>query len=74
MSIAVVPFQVFASVGGLSLLAEHLPVLYPEVSKVSYLSEETSCKGSVNAGTSTLMGHDWVTLESADDLYDVSTS
>ena len=30
--------QVFASVGGLSLLAEHLPVLYPEVSKRSHSS------------------------------------
>lgn len=31
--------QVFASVGGLALLAEHLPLLYPEVSRQSILQE-----------------------------------
>ena len=64
--------QVFASVGGLSLLAEHLPILYPEVSRVNYAGEESAARGSVNAGTSTMTGHDWITVESPDDLYDVS--
>ncbi|XP_062579414.1 baculoviral IAP repeat-containing protein 6-like [Saccostrea cucullata] len=31
--------QVFASVGGLALLAEHLPLLYPEVSRQSIMQE-----------------------------------
>lgn len=31
--------QVFASVGGLALLAEHLPLLYPEVSRQSVMQE-----------------------------------
>ena len=72
--------QVFARVGGLSLLAEHLNVLYPDVTRVGVLGDDIAYRtggaggggGSANAGTSTMMGADWVTVESPDDLYDVS--
>lgn len=59
--------QVFSSIGGLALLAEHLPLLYPEFSRQATpaeVSKETAVPGSI--------GHDWVTVESAEDIYEVS--
>ena len=57
--------QVFAGVGGLALLAEHLPLLYPEVTRQVTPLEVTK------ENTSNL-GHDWVNVESAEDIYEVT--
>lgn len=57
----------FGSVGGLALLAEHLPLLFPEISRQSSGVEVVSDTSNVGD-----IGHDWVTVESSDELYDVS--
>ena len=65
------PFQsalhVFAGVGGLALLAEHLPLLYPEITRQVTPPEVTREVGSSSTG----IGHDWVTLEANEDMYEV---
>ena len=58
--------QVFAAVGGLALLAEHLPLMYPEVNRQAPSPEMS--KESTNAPG---LGHDWVTVESSEDMYEV---
>lgn len=58
--------QVFSSIGGLALLAEHLPLLYPEFSRQTTPAEVT--KDSTVPGG---IGHDWVTVESSEDIYEV---
>ncbi|XP_013417535.1 baculoviral IAP repeat-containing protein 6 [Lingula anatina] len=55
--------QVFASVGGLALLAEHLPLLYPEISR-----HVSPTEGNRDASSNSL-GHDWVTIE-GDDIFE----
>ena len=58
--------QVFASVGGLALLAEHLPLLYPEVLR------QVSPPSTANENsTGNALQNDWVTVESAEDIYEV---
>lgn len=59
--------QVFASVGGLALLAEHLPLLYPEITRQAASPEATTDNNNVAD-----IGQDWVTVESSDEFYDVS--
>ena len=59
--------HVFASVGGLALLAEHLPLLYPEITRQVTPPEVTREVGSSSTG----IGHDWVTLEANEDMYEV---
>lgn len=57
--------QVFASVGGLALLAEHLPLLYPDISRQP-LSPADPGNGSGYCKTvsnSADLGQDWVTIE-----------
>ena len=61
--------QVFASVGGLALLAEHLPLLYPEVSR--QVNHPATHAESTNWQSSTL-NDDWVTIESPSEYIDVS--
>lgn len=59
--------QVFASIGGLALLAEHLPLLYPEISRQSGPSEssgETSTSGDLS--------QEWVAVESSEEFYEVA--
>ena len=56
--------QVFASVGGLALLAEHLPLLYPEVSR-----QGISMDGVKDLGSG--VGPDWGTVENTEDIYEV---
>ena len=58
--------QVFASVQGLALLAEHLPLLYPEITRQVGPTESPK---EVNAVTG--LGQDWVTVESAEEIYEV---
>ncbi|ELT93547.1 hypothetical protein CAPTEDRAFT_223860 [Capitella teleta] len=53
--------QVFASVGGLALLARHLPTFYPEVTRQVMPSEGGSKEGNLST--------DWVTVES-EDIYE----
>ena len=60
--------QVFASVGGLALLAEHLPLLYPDITRQG----TTTDVGTADNNNITDLGQDWVTVESSDELYDVS--
>lgn len=57
--------QVFAGVGGLALLAGHLPIYYPEVTR------QVSPVDGGKDGNVGGVGHDWVTVESAEDIYDV---
>ncbi|ESP03095.1 hypothetical protein LOTGIDRAFT_157060, partial [Lottia gigantea] len=57
--------QVFASVGGLALLAEHLPLLYPEITRQASATETVTDNTNGND-----IGLDWVTVESSDELYD----
>lgn len=55
----------FASVGGLALLAEHLPLLYPDISRQP-LSPADPTNGSGYCKTvsnSADLGQDWVTIE-----------
>jgi len=61
---------VFASVGGLALLAEHLPLLYPEISR-QLPSPDNSGQTTPNMTNGT--DNDWVTVDSyADqDFYQV---
>ncbi|XP_014679554.1 PREDICTED: baculoviral IAP repeat-containing protein 6-like, partial [Priapulus caudatus] len=51
--------QVFASVGGLALLAEHLPLLYPEVTQAATMSVAPP-ERAPDLG----IGTDWVKVES----------
>lgn len=65
--------QVFSSVGGLALLAEHLPLLYPEFSRQSTPVDMMRDLGSGAVGLSGstgAIGHDWVTVESAEEIYE----
>ncbi|KAK6180714.1 hypothetical protein SNE40_008714 [Patella caerulea] len=57
--------QIFASVGGLALLAEHLPLLYPEITRQAATTEPVTENNNVAD-----IGLDWVTVESSDELYD----
>ncbi|XP_041353670.1 baculoviral IAP repeat-containing protein 6-like isoform X2 [Gigantopelta aegis] len=57
--------QVFASVGGLALLAEHLPLLYPEITRQASSPEATTENNNIAD-----LGQDWVTVESSDEYYD----
>lgn len=63
--------QVFASVGGLALLAEHLPLLYPEISRHSSQSTPgPSTNGKPSSDSSEFF--DWVTVEPfPEDFYEV---
>ncbi|XP_070181060.1 dual E2 ubiquitin-conjugating enzyme/E3 ubiquitin-protein ligase BIRC6-like isoform X3 [Littorina saxatilis] len=58
--------QVFASVGGLALLAEHLPLLYPDITRQG-TTTDVSTTDNNNVPD---LGQDWVTVESSDELYD----
>ena len=54
--------QIFASVGGLALLAEHLPLLYdPELTRQP-TSQENSTQSSKSV-SNTMGVDDWVTVE-----------
>ena len=66
--------QVFSSVGGLALLAEHLPLLYPNFSRHSSPIDVVRDSANANVGLSSGgvgLGHDWVTVESAEEIYEV---
>ena len=60
--------QVFAGVGGLALLAEHLPLLYPEVSRQVTPPGDANGKDGLGSAGSV---QDWVTMESTEDMYEV---
>ena len=51
----------FASVGGLALLAEHLPVLYSEVSRQPVLPDTMD-----NTAVSDVAQDQWVSVDSSD--------
>ncbi|KAL4237916.1 Baculoviral IAP repeat-containing protein 6 [Mactra antiquata] len=59
--------QIFASVNGLALLAEHLPLLYPEIS--SQITSTESGETTPNANTTTDPNQDWVTVDSYPEDY-----
>ena len=66
--------QVFSSVGGLALLAEHLPLLYPNFSRHSSPVDVVRDTANTNVGLSSSgvgLGHDWVAVESAEEIYEV---
>ena len=61
--------QVFASVGGLALLAEHLPLLYPEISRQMTTSDPVT---ETQPGTVHDPSQDWVTIDSyPEELYEL---
>ena len=65
-------FQVFASVGGLALLAEHLPLLYQEISH--QITSPSSGESTPNLTKGGENPNDWVTVENyPEDLYMVGT-
>ncbi|XP_053375851.1 baculoviral IAP repeat-containing protein 6-like isoform X2 [Mercenaria mercenaria] len=62
------PLQVFASGNGLALLAEHLPLLYPEISRQMTSSEPGEMTPNVTVGNDP--NQDWVTVDSyPEDFY-----
>ena len=62
----------FASVGGLALLAEHLPLLYPEVARQNANPPSQSNKESATSPQEGL-GQEWsVIMEAGEDLYEVT--
>jgi baculoviral IAP repeat-containing protein 6 len=63
------PLQVFASQGGLALLAEHLPLLYPEITR-----QVSPPDGTRDTVTNSGIGNDWVTVEYGEDIYEVNTT
>lgn len=67
--------QVFSSVGGLALLAEHLPLLYPDFSRhsspVDIVRDTANTNVSLPSAGGVGIGHDWVTVESAEEIYEV---
>lgn len=65
--------QVFASVGGLALLAPYLPVLYPDGGKQQIPVLKTSNDKAVGDLGSAADG-DWVKVDAPDDIFDVRQS
>lgn len=67
------PLQIFAGVGGLALLAEHLPLLYPEISRQITAAESGESTPNMTNGADT--SNDWVTVDNyPEDLYTVRIS
>ena len=61
------PLEVFANHGGLALLAEHLPLVYPET-----LRYNTQDKPQPNVSSPDAMDADWVKVDGTNiDLYEV---
>lgn len=52
--------QVFSSMGGLALLAEHLPIVYPETVRAPVAEKPTA----------ELSESDWVKVDGSDDIYE----
>jgi len=68
--------EVFSRIGGLGLLAKHLPVVYPEtLRQIAVGSKFTGSVGLVmNVDKDSPVGandNEWVKIESAEDFYDV---
>lgn len=61
------PLQVFTQQGGLALLAEHLPLVYPET--LLYFRSSTA---PVTLQAADQVDADWVKVEASDDIYEVS--
>jgi len=68
--------DVFSRMGGLGLLAKHLPVVYPEtLRQVAVGSKFTGTVGLVtnmDKDSPHTAEHDWVKIENADEFYDVN--
>lgn len=62
------PLQVFTQQGGLALLAEHLPLVYPET--LLYFRSSTS-PTAPPPQASDQVDADWVKVEATDDIYEV---
>lgn len=63
------PLQVFTQQGGLALLAEHLPLVYPET-LLYFRSSTAPAVTSLQAADQ--VDADWVKVEASDDIYEVS--
>lgn len=61
------PLQVFASCNGLALLAEHLPILYPEISRQITSADSGEVTPNVTVGSDP--NQDWVTVDSYPEDY-----
>jgi baculoviral IAP repeat-containing protein 6 len=62
----------FSNLGGLGLLAKHLPVVYPETLRhIAVGSRFTGSYGVVtNSENSSAVDNDWVKIENSDEFYD----
>lgn len=62
------PLQIFSSRGGLSLLAHHLPTVYPEMPKSGlHYVDKDRCPIAPGGGA---IGSEWVKLEQMDEIYE----
>jgi baculoviral IAP repeat-containing protein 6 len=57
------PLQVFTQQGGLALLAQHLPLVYPETLRYS-TPDKVSTPDALDA--------EWVKVDASDDIYEVN--
>lgn len=57
------PLQVFTQQGGLALLAQHLPLVYPETLRYS-TPDKVSTTDALDA--------EWVKVDASDDIYEVN--
>lgn len=59
------PLQVFTQQGGLALLAQHLPLVYPETLRYS-TPDKVLTPDALDA--------EWVKVDASDDIYEVNVS
>jgi hypothetical protein len=57
------PLQVFTQQGGLALLAQHLPLVYPETLRYS-TPDKVATPDAIDA--------EWVKVDASDDIYEVN--
>lgn len=64
--------EVFSKLGGLALLARHLPVVYPETLRQIAVGSKFPYSATMNVDKDGgVVGDDWVKVENAEDFYEV---
>ena len=65
----------FSRLGGLGLLAKHLPMVYPDsLRQITVASKFSGNYGVVLTDCPGMASDDWVKVDNSDDFYDVSIS